>query len=967
MKRQRFLYLVGLLFFGGLVVGRLFWIFSGGGEGLAGQTAVSPPTHTISQTIIDEGWITAVSANIRRAEYHITPLEGEADAALVFHSPNRAQELRTTFSGNGIQVTPRQTDADGWTFGLRVIGVGNGIQTIAPEAGAFSAAETRLTVDYGRWRTWYVNDSRGLEQGFTLDAPLFAQETGKVVVNLALTGDLAPVLAADGKGVELVTAVGEPVLTYQGLFAFDAHGAELPAVMEVAALPGGQPAINLVVDSANAEYPLVIDPILGSAIIWETWLADQADSNFGFSVSTAGDVNGDGFDDVLVGAPWFDGGEPAEGAVFAYYGTPSGLPPTYQWLVEGNVPHMELGFAVNPAGDVNADNFDDIIVGTHFSPTGRALVFAGSPGGLLPAPLWVKDGEQPGDGFGMAVNTAGDVNGDNVDDIIIGAPYFDGGSEDDGRAYVFYGPISSASLTPDWVAEGGVPDIYAGGLFGYAVSTAGDVNQDGFADVIIGEPLADNDGPVGLAALFGGSPNGLVQPGTGPASRDDADWVSFGDFAYGSWFGAAVGLAGDVNGDGFDDVIVGAPQYSYREIYGEGAAFVFTGTTPISNVNPLPDNSWTFYGGVSDAMLGHAVGSAGDIDQDGYDEVIVGAPQYDNDVFPNKQPQAIHGGGAFILHGAPSGWDWIWEFSSNIPEAKLGTSVGTAGDVNGDGYADVIFGTPQMANPGGTLGEAFALFGSGQIEGLTAFNDSPTTLGQPTQFGATFDAGGALEFAWDLGDGAQAVGAFVQHVYAHPGQYTAVLTATSFTDEMTATTAVTVSQSSLINPVSGGHLEFVNEETGFGTKVDVPPGAVTETLQLSYTPLTTITQPSPENSVGYYFDLNTGPPNFAHQLYLPLVVKGEGGGTAVSHPNDIASPASSYTFAKPVTVTIVYTDAGLTPQEELSLKLLYWNKEQQDWLDIALECDLEDTYAYFPEQNYFTVQVCHLSRFSVAG
>ncbi|MCZ7667242.1 MAG: hypothetical protein M5U34_08505 [Chloroflexi bacterium] len=74
---------------------------------------------------------------------------------------------------------------------------------------------------------------------------------------------------------------------------------------------------------------------------------------------------------------------------------------------------------------------------------------------------------------------------------------------------------------------------------------------------------------------------------------------------------------------------------------------------------------------------------------------------------------------------------------------------------------------------------------------------------------------------------------------------------------------------------------------------------------------------------------------------MPLVVKGEGGGTAVSHPNDIASPASSYTFAKPVTVTIVYTDAGLTPQEELSLKLLYWNKEQQDWLDIALSVTLK--------------------------
>jgi hypothetical protein len=227
-----------------------------------------------------------------------------------------------------------------------------------------------------------------------------------------------------------------------------------------------------------------------------------------------------------------------------------------------------------------------------------------------------------------------------------------------------------------------------------------------------------------------------------------------------------------------------------------------------------------------------------------------------------------------------------------------------------------------------------------------------------------------LGYAWDLGNGALAYGEKVEYVYPQPGYYTAIVTATSLTDQMTATTAVTVSASSLINPVTGGEFKFVNEATGFGTGVNIPPGAVSETFKLTYTPLTTITQPSPTNSLGYYFDLNTDVPD--NQVFLPMIMNGSasGGGTAVVNPLARESVTNSYDFNVPVTITIVYTDTGLINPEDLLLK--YWNAADQEWVDIVAECNARNDgflykYDYPPGEDFFTATICHLSRFSVAG
>jgi hypothetical protein len=970
MKKSRFLYLAGIV--GGVfvVLGVLWFGFFLNVMG--GETAVSP-SAPLTKEVSDAGWLTAVSNQLQEAEYAVTAVTRSGGGQIAYQAPNRAQNLRTYFSSTGIQIEPRLVHGEAWRFGLEVVGVGDGVQTAVPEIAAHTVADNRITLDYGAWQAWYVNGAQGVEQGFTIERPLFAEETGLLQLEMAVTGSLIPRLDANGEMIRLVTAVGEQILTYRELAAFDAQGRNLPATMELAALPDGGDAILLAVDTSGAEYPIVVDPIIGGGVLWETWI--DHDAGYGFAVSSAGDVNGDGYADVLVGAPWFDGGQPDEGAVFAYYGDDSGLQPMAQWVVESNVPHMGMGVAVNPAGDVNGDGYVDIIVGTNLSPTGKVFIFAGSANGLTLPALWSANGAQPGDGFGLVVDSAGDVNLDGYDDVIIGAPFYDGYTGvDTGRAYVFYGSDSGMSSVPGWIAEGGEsgsPDSGSGGLFGHSVSDAGDVNGDGFSDVIIGVPMDISGSDPGAAVIFCGSAAGLV-PGTDaqPARRDDADWVSYGTSPPGTGYGFAVSYAGDVNNDGYGDVVIGAPWYSGIST-NSGATFVFTGTDPISNMAsvPIPNSRWAFFSSVPDAELGHSVRGAGDIDNDGYDEVIAGALRFDGEAMQVQQAQVANGGGVFLLRGSQTGIDFSRVYYSTSPNAKLGVSVSTAGDVNGDGYMDIIMGAPEMPSPDNSLGEAYAVYGSGQISDLMALNDSPTLLHDPTHFEAHFTEGGLVEAKWGFGDGMQEVGAFAEHVYAEPGYYTAVVTLTSFTDEVTATTAVTISVGSIIDPVNGGTIPPVVGPNGFGAGATIPPGAISETMQLTYTPLLTVPHPltGTWESTGYYFDLSIDRPDWRHQLYLPLIVKGDdGGGTAVVAPFAVSSGGDSYDFAVPITITLVYTDTGMTPGDETSLKLPYRNTMQQQWIDIAKECGLANTYIYHPLENYFTVQVCHLSKFSVA-
>jgi hypothetical protein len=210
-------------------------------------------------------------------------------------------------------------------------------------------------------------------------------------------------------------------------------------------------------------------------------------------VATAGDVNGDGYADVIVGAPYYANGQTDEGRASVYHGSASGLSITAKWTAESDQADAKFGNAVATAGDVNGDGFADVIVGAPNydngqTDEGRASVYHGSAGGLSATPNWTSESDQDSAKFGNSVAIAGDVNGDGYADVIVGAPNYDNGQTDEGRVFVYHGSASGLSTTANWTAESDQASAY----FGYSVATAGDVNGDGYADVIVGAPNYDN-------------------------------------------------------------------------------------------------------------------------------------------------------------------------------------------------------------------------------------------------------------------------------------------------------------------------------------------------------------------------------------------------------------------------------------------------------------------------------------------
>ena len=369
----------------------------------------------------------------------------------------------------------------------------------------------------------------------------------------------------------------------------------------------------------------------------------------GLSVSKAGDVNGDGFADFVVGAPGdFSeyGGDPS-GQTYVVFGK-AGLADVSQidlsalngsngFQIKSDGFYDFAGFSVSTAGDVNGDGFDDLIVGAPYGGTyleGRSYVvfgkadWTGTP--ILDASLldgtngFQLSGIDKEDHSGLSVSSAGDLNGDGLDDLVIGAP--DAGAG--GQTYVVFGKVDwtgtpavdlgSLDGTDGFRIAGG-----AGDLVGRSVRSAGDVNGDGIADIIVGAPGAESgaDAYVGESYVIFGKASWADTPVFDPANLDGSNGFRLVGTYSGHRSGYSVSTAGDVNGDGIDDLIVGSPYGSNGEahvVYGKAN---WEGT-PALDLGALDGTD----GFVLIGTNGHSVASAGDVNQDGFDDLIIGAP-----------------------------------------------------------------------------------------------------------------------------------------------------------------------------------------------------------------------------------------------------------------------------------------------------------------------------------------------------
>jgi hypothetical protein len=430
-------------------------------------------------------------------------------------------------------------------------------------------------------------------------------------------------------------------------------------------------------DVSDATFRIV-DPHTAPAAalsLQATLLGATTGDLFGGSVAAAGDVNGDGFGDFIVGANGNDAGGASAGRAYVYFGGPS-FDGVADVIFTGATSSDNLGGTVCGAGDVNGDGYDDVLVSATgndaaFSNAGAVYVYFGGPA-MDNVADWTLSGAAASDGFGSDAAGAGDVNGDGYDDVVVGATGNDTGGTSAGAAYVFYG-----GPAPDAVAD---LTLYGGAsadVLGTSVDGAGDVNGDGYADVVVGSIGSD----------AGGSNAGRVYVHFGGPSLDTlADLVLTGESG-GDNFGMEVAGVGDFDGDGFDDILVGA-HLNDASGTSSGSAYLYLGG-PVADDTP----DLVLRGLVASENFGFSVGAAGDVNGDGFSDLTVGA--YNNDQAFSDAGRAVLVLGGPGADASPDG-----TFRGGAASWFLGYSVSGAGDVNGDGFDDLIFGARQSAAAG---------------------------------------------------------------------------------------------------------------------------------------------------------------------------------------------------------------------------------------------------------------------------
>ncbi len=445
-------------------------------------------------------------------------------------------------------------------------------------------------------------------------------------------------------------------------------------------------------------------------------------AQLGLAVDSAGDFDGDGYDDMVVGTITV----PNPGAATIVFGGPaltSGtLGSTRTIQITGAVPNGQFGVGVAGVGDVNKDGLDDVLIGANMTGSAYLVLGDATPADIdlaKPAAGWVRFSGTVGDDTGYAVAGVGDVNQDGYPDMMVGAA---GAAGQRGAAYLVFGraaptdvDLTAMTASQGVALEGENPQDFAGGV----VAGLGDVNGDGIPDIGVGAANAPSGAQKGRAYVVYGKAGftGLSLSALSATQGFRIDGTSSSNT------GSSLAGVGDLNKDGFDDFAVGSPGYGSL---GDTATILLGRRTSGDLYLPVGSGLGITLAGTDTSYgVGRALAGIGDFDTDGYPDALVATAS-----ISSTQDLAALVRGGTSLTGGPL---------ADLPDGiitptgeQFGVSVAGLGDLNGDGGADIAIGAPGATRNGTMSGAVYVIYGKAPPKPPVKPTPPPTPTPNPT-------------------------------------------------------------------------------------------------------------------------------------------------------------------------------------------------------------------------------------------